>query len=123
VLVNILRAYLAGDERPRGWLGALSDRHVGTALRLMHGDVAKRWKVSDLASEVGMSRTSFAERFKSLVGMAPLEYLVRWRMALARNALTREVGVFERPRGASSAFATWITMRRRRRAADGSKRT
>jgi len=123
VLVNILRAYLAGDERPRGWLGALSDRHVGTALRLMHGDVAKRRKVSDLASEVGMSRTSFAERFKSLVGMAPLEYLVRWRMALARNALTREVGVFERPRGASSAFATWITMRRRRRAADGSKRT
>jgi AraC-like DNA-binding protein len=90
VLVNILRAYLAGDERPRGWLGALSDRHIGTALRLMHGNVAQRWKVSDLASEVGMSRTSFAERFRSLVGMAPLEYLVRWRMAIARNALTRE---------------------------------
>ena len=90
VLVNILRAYLAGDQRPRGWLGALSDRHVGAAIRLMHGDVAKRWKVIDLASEVGMSRTSFAERFKSLVGMAPLEYLVRWRMALARNALTRD---------------------------------
>ncbi len=90
VLVNILRAYLAGDARPRGWFGALSDRHVGAALRLMHGDVAKRWKVNDLASEVGMSRTSFAERFKSLVGMAPLEYLVRWRMAIARDALTRE---------------------------------
>jgi len=90
VLVNILRAYLAGDERPRGWLGALSDRHVGAALRLMHADVAKRWKVIDLASEVGMSRTSFAERFKSLVGMAPLEYLVRWRMTMARNALMRE---------------------------------
>jgi AraC-like DNA-binding protein len=45
--------------------------------RLMHCNVAQRWKVSDLASEVGMSRTSFAERFKSLVGMAPLEYLTR----------------------------------------------
>jgi transcriptional regulator GlxA family with amidase domain len=64
VLVNILRAYLAGDERPPGWLGELSDRHIGAALRLMHGNVVQRWKVSDLASEVGMSRTSFAERFK-----------------------------------------------------------
>jgi AraC-like DNA-binding protein len=90
VLVNILRAYLAGDERPRGWLGALSDQHIGAALRLMHGNVARRWKVSDLASEVGMSRTSFAERFKGVVGMAPLEYLTRWRMMIARDALRRE---------------------------------
>jgi AraC-like DNA-binding protein len=90
VLVNILRAYLAGDERPRGWLGALSDQHIGAAVRLLHGNVAQRWKVSDLASEVGMSRTSFAERFKSLVGMAPLEYLMRWRMTIARDALRRE---------------------------------
>jgi AraC-like DNA-binding protein len=90
VLVNILRAYLAGDERPRGWLGALSDQHIGGALRLMHGNVAQRWKVSDLASEVGMSRTSFAERFKGLVGMAPLEYLTHWRMTIARDALRRE---------------------------------
>ena len=90
VLVNILRAYLASDERPRGWLGALSDPHIGAAIRLMHGNVAQRWKVGDLASEVGMSRTSFAERFKSLVGMAPLEYLMRWRMTMARDALRRE---------------------------------
>jgi len=90
VLVNILRAYLAGDERPRGWLGALSDPHIGAALGLMHGNVAQRWKVGDLASEVGMSRTSFAERFKSLVGMSPLEYLMRWRMTIARDALGRE---------------------------------
>jgi AraC-like DNA-binding protein len=90
VLVNILRAYLAADERPRGWLGALSDQHIGAALRLMHGNVAQRWRVSGLASEVGMSRTSFAERFKSLVGMPPLEYLTRWRMTIARDALRRE---------------------------------
>ncbi len=88
VLVNILRAYLAGDQRPQGWLGALSDRHIGIALRLMHGNVTRRWKVSDLAIAVGMSRTSFAERFKNLVGMAPLEYLTRWRMMIARDALT-----------------------------------
>jgi AraC-like DNA-binding protein len=90
VLVNILRAYLGSDARPRGWLDALSDTHIGAALRLMHGNVAQRWKVGDLASEVGMSRTSFAERFKNLVGMAPLEYLTRWRMTIARDALRRK---------------------------------
>ena len=84
MLVNVLRAFLAGDERTPGWLGALSDGHTGAALTLMHRNVAQRWKVSDLASEVGMSRTSFAERFKSLVGMAPLEYLTHWRMTIAR---------------------------------------
>jgi hypothetical protein len=66
VLVNILRGYLSGDERPKGWLGALADVHIGSALGLMHGNVARRWKVGDLASDVGMSRTSFAERFKNL---------------------------------------------------------
>jgi AraC-like DNA-binding protein len=34
-----------------------------------------------------MSRTTFTERFKSLVGMPPLSYLIRWRMAVAGAAL------------------------------------
>jgi AraC-like DNA-binding protein len=87
VLVNILRAYLVSDSPPTGWLGALADPRIGRALGVMHGDTARRWKVEDLASEVGMSRTTFAERFKARVGLPPLEYLIRWRMTIARNAL------------------------------------
>jgi AraC-like DNA-binding protein len=87
VLVNILRAYLASDSRPVGWLGALADPKIGRALGLMHGAVARRWKIEDLASLVGMSRTTFAERFKALVGVPPLDYLIRWRMTIARSAL------------------------------------
>lgn len=87
VLVNILRAYLASQPHPQGWLGALADPSIGAALVLMHTDVARRWKVADLAREVAMSRTSFAERFKRLAGLAPLDYLTRWRMTIASNAL------------------------------------
>lgn len=87
VLVQILRAYLASDQHPAGWLGALADTKIGSALRMMHGDVARRWKVEDMASGVGMSRTIFTERFKTLTGLPPLEYLIRWRMVVARNAL------------------------------------
>jgi AraC-like DNA-binding protein len=87
ILVNILRAHLAAGAPSAGWLGALADPKAGAALRLMHGDVARRWKVADLASAVAMSRTSFSERFRQRVGMPPLEYLTRWRMTLARHAL------------------------------------
>jgi AraC-like DNA-binding protein len=87
VLMNILRAHLAAHPRSAGWLGALSDPRIGAALRMVHEDIAHRWKVDALASKVGMSRTAFIERFKELVGLPPLEYLIRWRMTMARNAL------------------------------------
>ncbi|MCP3708711.1 AraC family transcriptional regulator [Paraburkholderia sp. CNPSo 3274] len=87
VLVNILRVHLAASPRSAGWLGALSDPRIGSALRIVHEEIARRWKVQELASKVGMSRTAFIERFKDLVGLPPLEYLIRWRMTIARDAL------------------------------------
>ncbi|MGA7778926.1 MAG: AraC family transcriptional regulator [Paraburkholderia sp.] len=87
VLVNILRAHLAANPRSAGWLGALSDPRIGSALRMVHEEIARRWKVEELASKVGMSRTSFIERFKELVGLPPVEYLIRWRMTIAKDAL------------------------------------
>ena len=87
VLVNILRAHLAAHSGSTGRLGALSDPRIGTALKMMHEDIARRWKVDELASKVGMSRTAFIERFKDLVGLPPLEYLIRWRMTVAMDAL------------------------------------
>ncbi|RFU47957.1 AraC family transcriptional regulator [Paraburkholderia sp. DHOC27] len=87
VLVNILRGHLAAHPTSTGWLGALSDPRIGAALRMVHAEIARRWKVEELASKVGMSRTAFIERFKDLVGLPPLEYLIGWRMTLARDAL------------------------------------
>lgn len=86
-LVGMLRAVLTTGTPLRGWLGGLTDPRVGPALRLMHGDVARRWTVGDLAAAVAMSRTSFSERFRIRVGVPPLDYLIGWRMTLARAAL------------------------------------
>lgn len=90
LLVQTLRAFVAlhGVDNA-GWIGALKDRRIGAALTLMHGDVSHDWKVDELASAVGMSRSGFAVRFKELVGMPPLAYLLHWRMQLAREALRR----------------------------------
>lgn len=87
VLVQILRVHLASGVIAPGWLGALSDPKIGAALGYMHADVARRWKIEELASAVAMSRTTFTERFKALVGLPPLSYLIRWRMAVAGAAL------------------------------------
>ena len=90
LLVQALRAYvtLRGADGT-GWIGALNDRRIGAALTLMHRDVGRHWTVDELASAVGMSRSGFALRFKAMVGAPPLDYLLRWRMQVARDALRR----------------------------------
>jgi AraC-like DNA-binding protein len=87
VLVSALRAYLDSLRAPHGWLRALSDPRIGHALTLMHGQPQERWTLDGLAHAVNMSRTAFAAHFRRLVGSAPMDYLNRWRMAVARTAL------------------------------------
>ena len=89
LVVEAIRAYLANGAPMRtSWIGALADRRIGAALRLMHGDVARRWSASMLAAEVGMSRSAFTQRFAERVGRPPLDYLTHWRMVLARRRLS-----------------------------------
>ncbi|MFV3128875.1 AraC family transcriptional regulator [Niveispirillum sp. KHB5.9] len=88
MLVQALRLHLAmGPGQGTGWLFALSNQQVGAAIGALHADPARAWTLQDLARHAGMSRSSFAERFKTLVGAAPMEYLTRWRMLLAGDRL------------------------------------
>jgi AraC-like DNA-binding protein len=72
-----------------GLLVGLNDAALAPALRALHGDVRADWTVASLARLAGMSRSSFAARFSQKLGCGPLEYLARWRMILARDALSR----------------------------------
>ncbi|MGO1076809.1 AraC family transcriptional regulator [Inquilinus sp. CA228] len=88
MLIQALRLHLAeGPKAGVGWLFALADRRIGTAITAMHDDPAQRWTLQELAARAGMSRSSFALRFKETVGEAPMEYLTRWRMLLAADRL------------------------------------
>jgi AraC-like DNA-binding protein len=71
----------------RGWLAGLRDRHVGKALALLHGAPKRAWTVHELAGEAGISRSALAERFVELIGEPPMQYLTRWRLALAAQRL------------------------------------
>lgn len=94
LLVQALRAYLDDNGTDSvGWVGALSDTKIGKAINLMHSHVAYPWTVDGLANKVAMSRSGFSKRFKALVGLAPLDYMLRWRMRLARDFLRRDESV------------------------------
>jgi len=91
LLVEALRFRpAASGRREQGLLAGLADPALARALRRVHEDVAHRWTVADLARIAGMSRAVFAERFTRTIGLPPMQYLLEWRIALAKDALRRE---------------------------------
>ncbi len=88
ILVQGLRLHLAeGAQASVGWLFALADRQMSKAMHALHDDPAYRWTLQDLAARAGMSRSTFALRFKQTVGTSPMDYLLHWRMLLAADRL------------------------------------
>lgn len=88
LLIEALRS-TTGDSAPPGLLRGLADARVAVGLRLMHGAPARTWTVDALAKEAALSRSTFFERFSRAVGLPPMEYLLAWRMALAKDLLSR----------------------------------
>jgi AraC-like DNA-binding protein len=88
ILVQALRLHVAdGSKNGIGWLFALADKQMSIAIGAMHDDPGHAWTLQELAALVGMSRSSFALKFKETVGVAPMDYLTRWRMSLAGDRL------------------------------------
>lgn len=89
LLIEALRSAPA-DEAPPGLLRGLAEPRIALALKSMHAEVDRPWTVQALARHAAMSRSAFFDRFHQTVGMRPMEYLVTWRMALAKNLLQRQ---------------------------------
>jgi len=110
LLIEALRA-TPGEDTPPGLLRGLADAHLAPAMRQMHGQLARSWTVAQLAKTAGLSRSAFFERFQRTVALPPMEYLLAWRMAVAKDLLRRHdlsVGeVAERVGyGSASTFST-----------------
>lgn len=110
LLIEALRA-TQGKDAPPGLLRGLADARCAGALRQMHADPERPWTVADLAREAGMSRSAFFDRFIRSVGLRPMEYLLGWRMAVAKDLLrSNSVALDEVARrvgyGSASTFST-----------------
>src|ERR1700753_2109597 len=84
LFVEVLRSWIA-SLRPGqgGWLGALSDPHIGQALKLIHENPERTWTLSELGQRVGLGRSVFSARFTKLVGQSMHRYVIERRMAEA----------------------------------------
>lgn len=89
LLIEALRA-APGEGAPPGLLRGLADTRLAVAIRQMHGDPGAAWTVEQLARKAALSRSAFFERFTRAVGCPPMEYLLAWRMAIARDLLRRK---------------------------------
>jgi AraC-like DNA-binding protein len=110
LLIEALRA-APGEGAPPGFLRGLADAHLAPAIRQMHGHLARSWTVAQLAKTAGLSRSAFFERFTRTVGVPPMEYLLAWRMVVAKDLLRKhEFGLSEVAErvgyGSASTFST-----------------
>ena len=87
MFVLVLRHHMTATPQLTGFLAALQDERVARALAGLHRRPGDSWRVHTLAREAGMSRTVFAERFATLLGRTPMQYLAAWRMHLADEML------------------------------------
>lgn len=110
LLLEALRS-TAGRDAPPGLLRGLADARLAPALRRMHGELARAWTIPQLAKTAALSRSAFFDRFTRTIGIPPMEYLLAWRMAVAKDLLRRHdlaiAEVAERVGyGSASTFST-----------------
>lgn len=95
LLIEALRSSSGEDAHP-GLLRGLSDVRLALAMREMHNNPGHSWTMVALANKAALSRSAFFDRFTRAVGMPPMEYLLAWRMAVAKDLLCRhELGLAE----------------------------
>ncbi len=113
LLIEALRSTPGTTAQP-GLLRGLHDPRLAEAIRRMHERPTHGWTIAQLAQAASLSRSAFFERFFRAVGMAPMEYLLSWRMALAKNLLQRSAGTVAEVAesvgyGSASAFSVAFT--------------
>lgn len=95
LLIEALRA-TSRQDAPPGLLRGLADARLAPAMQQMHGQLARSWTMAQLAKKAALSRSAFFERFTRTVGLPPMEYLLAWRMTVAKDLLRRrECGLGE----------------------------
>lgn len=98
----------------KGLLAGLANPVIAKSLSAMHSEVTRVWTVANLAKHCYVSRSTFATRFRAVMGVGPIEYLTNWRIALAKDELsrgTKTIGEIAMSVGfhSSSAFSTAFT--------------
>lgn len=89
MFIELLRHQMvAATPDASSWLAALADPSLGRCLALIHDDPGRGWSVQNLSAASGLSRSTLAERFETVLDTSPMRYVRDWRLCLARVALS-----------------------------------
>jgi len=83
VFIELMRVGVNQSPQMAAIIAALKDQQIGRTLELIHERPGAHWTVEKLAGEAGMSRSRYAEKFRSLIDMGPMAYLSEWRLQKA----------------------------------------
>lgn len=89
LMIRMLRHSLEQGFVVGGALAGLADAKLAKTLEAVHEQPSKQWDLVTMAAQAGMSRSRFAEHFRAIVGVTPVEYLASLRMTLAQRLLAR----------------------------------
>ncbi|MGE3348998.1 MAG: AraC family transcriptional regulator [Ramlibacter sp.] len=92
LLIEVLRSPGEQATVSPGLAHGLADPRLSVAIRALHADPTRPWTAAAMAKKAALSRSTFFARFQSKVGVPPMEYLLAWRMALAKDLLRRREG-------------------------------
>jgi AraC-like DNA-binding protein len=87
IFIQVVRFWNQSNGVKKGFIAALDDKQLSNGLKAFHDNYADEWTVEKLASESGMSRSLFSERFKQYLDMPPMQYVTNWRMQTAKQML------------------------------------
>ena len=87
LFIEAIRKHMQLNDSDKGYIAALKDSRLSKALAIFHKQPEKNWTVQALSEGAGMSRSAFADRFKQMLAMSPMEYVMGWRMQQAYDAL------------------------------------
>ena len=118
LFIQAIRTWASSEgNMPEGWLAGLTHRQLAQTLHRIHADLAHPWTVEQLARDAGMSRSTFAVLFKSVVGVPPLTYIATWRIYRAKLVLA--AGHSIAAAAAQTGYGTDIALSRAFKAATG----
>jgi AraC-like DNA-binding protein len=112
VLLSVIRAWAANGCAPQGWPSIAKDPFLDRVVEAIHEAPGREWTVERLATVGAMSRSVFAERFRTVIGRSPADYVTEVRIDAAKRMLgagrsvsetSRELG-YASDEGFSRAF-------------------
>ncbi len=83
LFIHAVRVWGAENGYQSGFLRAVGDKNIGRSLTCFHEAPEAIWTIDRLALEAGLSRSVFADRFRDLMELTPMQYVTLWRMQRA----------------------------------------